>query len=92
MAKAKIHAKICNDIDPPVEMENNESIIFELSTFGKRLGEIFFDVQSDLKGNMNMYIIKYHPDETEDYYIIEEGHKKEGLVQRMSEHRMILLS
>ena len=54
-----------------------------LSAYGKKIGEIVLETNTDANDVENQYHVKYHPSFSDEWYTIEEGHKKEGVIQRM---------
>lgn len=62
----------------------DETLIVELSAFGILLGEIVLDVMADATSKGNQYLLTYLPNEEgAEARIIEEGHREEGVIQRV---------
>lgn len=60
---------------------DDQSLEIELSAFGKVIGKIYLDVMTDANEKDNQYLLQYHKTGNVDPDIIEEGHKKTGLIQ-----------
>lgn len=61
----------------------NSCLEIELSAFGKRIGEIYLTIETDADGNDNQYLLTFLGWKAENHAIIAEGHRHEGLIQRI---------
>lgn len=72
-----------------VKKSADEYIEIELSAFGKRKITLVFEVNTDANDKPVQYLLKYALDAEAKRYrggewaIIEEGHKTEGIIQKM---------
>ena len=86
----KLHARMVSDKGLREEKKSGDEFIeIDLIAFNKKIGTLVLETIEDAEGKPNMYMVKYaFDDDTRRYKggewaIIEEGHRDEGVVQRM---------
>jgi hypothetical protein len=76
------------ELNYKIERDFNHLII-HLFAFGKEIGEVEIYTQTDTTDKLNQYLLTYRHyvggefDEDVDPVILEEGHRKEGLIQQI---------
>ena len=80
----KLYATIENERGGIASKSGDDFLEIVLSAFGKRIGRIVLATNTDANDKQAQYIVKYAPrNDDMEWAIIEEGHKTEGVIQRM---------
>lgn len=77
-----LYAEIASErASRPARKGGDEYLEIDLSAFGKKVGELLLQVMTDQTGAVNQYLLSYRLTARDEWQIIQEGHKAEGIVQ-----------